>query len=100
MVITYVHLKHERTIVKEGKKKQKKPDTICLMKGIIMMIDNTKMNILNSNIAHHHHLHRLLNTVLEFDQIYYHIQKFDIAMLNPNNFMGKYNASNLQKRLL
>ena len=66
MIKAYVHLKHERHIVKEGKKT--KTDTICLMKGITMMIDSTKMNILNGNIAHHHHLHHLLNTVLEFDQ--------------------------------
>jgi len=38
-------------------------NTICLMKGIIMMIDSTKMNIMNNNIAHHPHLHHLLNTV-------------------------------------
>ena len=44
------------------------------MKGIIMMIDSTKMNIMNNNIAHHPHLHHLLNTVLEFDQNYYHIE--------------------------
>ena len=54
------------------------------MKEIIMMIDNTKMNIfMNSNIAHHHPLLHLLNTVLEFDQNYYHIeliQKVDIAI--------------------
>ena len=54
------------------------------MKEIIMMIDNTKMNIfMNSNIAHHHPLLHLLNTVLEFDQNDYHIefiQKVDIAI--------------------
>ena len=53
------------------------------MKEIIMMIDNTKMNILNDNIVHHHPLLHLLNTVLEFDQNYYHIeliQKVDIAI--------------------
>lgn len=57
------------------------------MKEITMMIDSTKMNILNGNIAHHHPLHHplhhLLNTVLEFDQNDYHIeliQKFDIAI--------------------
>ena len=53
------------------------------MKGIIMMIDSTKMNIMNNNIAHHPHLHHLLNTVLEFDQNYYHIefiQKVGIAI--------------------
>ena len=54
------------------------------MKEIIMMIDNTKMNIfMNSNIAHHHPLLHLLNTVLEFDQNDYHIefiQKVDIEI--------------------
>ena len=62
------------------------------MKEIIMMIDNTKMNIfMNSNIAHHHPLLHLLNTVLEFDQNDYHIefiQKVDISN-NPNNFYRK-----------
>lgn len=39
-------------------------NTICLMKGIIMTIDNTKMNIMNNNLAHHHPLlHHLLNSV-------------------------------------
>ena len=53
------------------------------MKEIIMMIDNTKMNILNDNIVHHHPLLHLLNTVLGFDQNDYHIeliQKIDIAI--------------------
>ena len=73
----------EKKSKRAKKQKPQKTDTICLMKEITMMIDSTKMNILNSNIAHHHPLHHLLNTVLEFDQNDYHIeliQKFDIAI--------------------
>ena len=73
------------------------------MKGITMTIDNTKMNILNSNIAHHHPLlHHLLNSVLEFDQNDYHIeliQKVDIA-ITQTILQEKSNAPHLQKRLL
>ena len=66
------------------------------MKGIIMMIDSTKMNIMNNNIAHHPHLHHLLNTVLEFDQNYYHIEFIQKIILREST----YNAPHLQKRLL
>ena len=60
------------------------------MKGIIMMIDSTKMNIMNNNIAHHPHLHHLLNTVLEFDQNYYHIEFIQKIILRESIMLHTY----------
>ena len=74
------------------------------MKGIFMTIDNTKMNIMNNNLAHHHLLlHHLLNSVLEFDQNDYHIeliQKVDIAITQTILRESLMLHTKVQKRLL